>query len=65
MNQENVSRENLKHSCTKCRKEPRRPGQRWGNKCFKKYQRKWDKKNTKYARALRDLISKHAKRRAA
>lgn len=47
--------------CTKCRKEPRRSGQRWGNRCFAKAQKKYRAKllhNSAYAKAIRALVER-------
>lgn len=33
--------------CSKCRKETRKPDQRWGANCMAEYQRNWRKSRTK------------------
>jgi len=44
--------------CTRCKAEPRRKGQRWGNACFARYMREtYRPKNTREMRKLRRMVA--------
>jgi len=58
-----VTRETSPRCCSKCRVNPRRKGNgRYCSNCHNEYQKGWNKRQAEDARALRDLVTKHATR---